>query len=78
VIDRVYVAEGKPIRAKEPIVSLAPDERSVSEALLALRFVGGREDVGAINDYTKNMSEKIKAEAALTVKTIESRVAGGK
>ena len=77
-IDRVFVAEGKPLRASEPIASLAPDGRSVSEALRALRFVGGREDMGAITDYTKNMSERVKAEAALTVKTIESRVAGAK
>lgn len=77
-IDSTFGAEGRQVRANEPIVSLAPDERSVSEALLALRFVGGREDLGAIADYTKNMSAKIKTEAALTIKTIESRVAGAK
>lgn len=75
-IDKVFVVEGKQIRVNEPIVSLAPDDRSVSEALLALRFVGGREDVAAIEDSTKNMTGKIKAEAALTVKTIQSRAGG--
>ena len=75
-IDGIFVSEGKPVRINEPILSLAPDDRSVSEALLALRFVGSREDVAAIENYTKNMSAKIKAEAALTVKTIQGRVAG--
>lgn len=73
-IDKIFVSEGKQVRTNDTIVSLAPDDRSVSEALLALRFVGSREDVATIEDYTKNMSAKIKEEAALTVKAIQSRV----
>lgn len=74
-IEKVFVAEGSPVNSKQTIVSIAPDEQSLLEALLALRFVGAREDVATIEGNTRNMSAKIKEQAALTVKTIQSRVA---
>ena len=74
-IEKAFAAEGKPVGANQTLVSIAPDERSISEALLALRFVGAREDVATIQNQTQGMSAKIKEQAALTVKAIQSRVA---
>ncbi|MEP6707282.1 MAG: hypothetical protein ABJC05_07170 [Pyrinomonadaceae bacterium] len=74
-IEKVLVVEGNPVTLNQVIVSIAPDERSVLETLLALRFVGTSEDVATIDRHTRNMSAKIKEQAALTVKAIQSRVA---
>ena len=74
-IEKVFVAEGNPVSSNQTLVSIAPDERSLLEALLALRFVGTGEDVATIEGHTRNMSAKIKEQAALTVKAIQSRVA---
>jgi acetyl/propionyl-CoA carboxylase alpha subunit len=73
-IEKVFVGEGNPVISNQTLISIAPDERSILEALLALRFVGAREDAATIEAQTRNMSAKIKEQAALTVKTIQSRV----
>ena len=77
-IEKVFVGEGSPVSSNQTLVSIAPDERSLLEALLALRFVGSREDVATIEGHTRNMSANIKEQAALTVKAIQSRVANVK
>ncbi|MDX6612451.1 MAG: hypothetical protein QOD75_1637 [Blastocatellia bacterium] len=72
-IEKVLTSEAKRVRSGDGLVSVAPDERSVAEALLALGFVGGTDDVAEIQRLTANMSSKIKEQAALTTKAIQSR-----
>ena len=77
-IDQVFLAEGEPVLANQTVLSLAPDEPSVSEALLALRFAGAREDIAVIEEHTQKLSQGIKEQAALTVKAIQSRAGNTK
>jgi len=74
-IEKVFVSEGTRVRSGDSLVSIGPDERSVAEALLALRFVGTAEDVAKIELRTSGMSSKLKEQAAVTAKAIQSRTA---
>jgi hypothetical protein len=75
-INQVLAPEGTQVKAGEPLLSLAPDSNSVWEALRALYLVGQREDLAEIEKYSRGvegLSERIKEQAALTAKAIESR-----
>lgn len=72
-IEKVFVTEGARVRSGDGLVSIGPDERSVAEALFALGFVGAAEDVATIEQRTSGMSSKLKEQAALTAKAIQSR-----
>lgn len=74
-IAQVFLAEGAPVRAQDKLLSIAPDERGISESLLALRFVGVADDVATIALHTQHMSGKLKEQAALTTKAIQGRAA---
>ncbi|HEX8178262.1 MAG TPA: hypothetical protein VF525_01840 [Pyrinomonadaceae bacterium] len=72
------VAVGAQIVAGQPLVTLAPDEDSVLNALVALRFVATTEDLPEIERYAAGaggLSAESKREAALTVEAIKRRAA---
>jgi hypothetical protein len=72
-IATVFVSEGARVKPGDKLVAIAPDERNVADALVALRFAGAPEDVPTIQALTENMPAKLKEQAALTVKAIQSR-----
>lgn len=75
-IGSVLVSEGAAIRAGDKLFSIAPDESFVYEALRALVVVGEREDLSEVQRFgagVEGMSERVKQQAALTAKAIESR-----
>jgi biotin carboxyl carrier protein len=72
-INGLLIAEGARIKTGDPLASIAPDERGVLESLLALRYAGTNDDVRTIQTLTENMSGKVKEQAALTAKAIQSR-----
>jgi len=75
-ISRVTAREGATVTTGDQILSLAPDADSVENALVALAFVGEREDLKHVERYAQGgegISERVKKQAALTVKAIESR-----
>jgi biotin carboxyl carrier protein len=72
-IEKIVISEGTRVRSGDSLASIAPDERSIAEALLALRFVGSAEDVAEIEIRSSKLSSKLKAQAALTTKAIQSR-----
>lgn len=58
------------------IMTLNPDENSVWEALRGLSLIGGTEDLDVVAAYTsgsQKVSERIKEQAALTARAIQSR-----
>lgn len=77
-IEQLAAATGAQITAGQPLVTLAPDEDSVTNALVALRFVGTVEDLPEVERYAAGvagMSEESKREAALTVEAVKRRAA---
>lgn len=77
-IEKVFVSQSTRVRPGDGLVSIGIDERSVAEVLLALRFVGAAEDVATIEQRTSGMSSKLKEQAALTAKAIQSRTSVSK
>jgi biotin carboxyl carrier protein len=75
LMEKVFSTEGARLKAGDSLVSTAPDEASVMDALLALRFAGEAGDIPAIQTFTQNMSGRVKEQAALTAKAIQSRSA---
>lgn len=72
----VTVNENAAVRAGDKLFSIAPDESFVYEALRALVIVGERDDLPEVQRYSagvEGMSERVKRQAALTAKAIESR-----
>ncbi|MEA2206969.1 MAG: hypothetical protein QOE77_3745 [Blastocatellia bacterium] len=75
LVDKVLVTEGARVKAGDNLASIAPDEASVKDALLALRFAGEVDDIATIQTFTQHMSDGVKEQAALTAKAIQSRSA---
>jgi hypothetical protein len=76
-IERWIATDGAVI-ARQPIVSIAPNQEMVWEALRALYLVGTPEDLPAIDPYARpvpGMSPQIQQQAAETIRAIRSRPA---
>lgn len=69
VQSNAHVAQG------EPLLTIFSDETSVWEALRGLALVGEQDDLKGIEDYLLNtpVTDRIKEQAALTIKSIQSR-----
>ncbi|MGH9882704.1 MAG: HEAT repeat domain-containing protein [Pyrinomonadaceae bacterium] len=75
-VENLMVQSGASVREGELILNLKSDEESVWEALRGLAIIGQAEDVSVIQHYlqeTPSVSERIKEQAALTIKSIQSR-----
>ena len=75
-IGDVRIATGAQVAAGDALLTIAPDESFVYEALRALFLVGEREDLTDVMRYAQGvegMPEQIKQQAAQTAKAIQSR-----
>jgi hypothetical protein len=75
-INGIAAREGASVMAGDNLLSIAPDVDSIESALVALFYVGERDDLPVINRYAQGvegMPERVKAEAAQTASAIESR-----
>lgn len=76
-LDRWLVANGSSVSVGQPIVSLAPSESMVWEALRALYFVGRPGDLPDVDRYAHGaggMSSHIAQQAQATAQAIRSRM----
>jgi hypothetical protein len=77
----VALQTGASVAAGETLLTLSSDEESIWEALRALSLTGNREDLPAVEQYESGSapgpqrSARIKEQAALTAKAIQSRAA---
>ena len=72
----IIVQSGAHVAENEPVMTLVSDEDSVWEALRGLALIGEREDLETVQRYlkTSTVSDRIKDQAALTIKSIQSRL----
>ena len=74
-IHSVSKPNGSEVRSGDEILSLNSDEDSVWEALRGLALIGQPDDIQSIQTYSagNDVADRIKEQAALTVKSIQSR-----
>lgn len=72
-IIRILKTNGSHISAGDEVLNINSDEASVFEALRALAFIGKKEDLPLIQNYTNStsVSNRVREQAALTVKQVE-------
>lgn len=77
-IQSINKRNGSQVATGEEVLSLNSDEGSVYEALRGLSLIGQRSDVPLIQSYAarEDASDRVKQQAQLTVKAVESRGAG--
>jgi Biotin-requiring enzyme/HEAT repeats len=75
-INKIAIANGATIVSGNTILTIDSDANSVWEALRGLALVGQAEDLGEVERYAlgvDSLPERIKEQAALTAKAIQSR-----
>jgi biotin carboxyl carrier protein len=74
-IDQISRANGAQVTEGEEILRLNSDEESVYEALRGLSFIGTKEDLLVVQSFanSSNASDRVREQAKLTAKAIESR-----
>ena len=75
-VDRILVANGSTVSKGDPVLTIKSDEQSIWEALRALSIVGEKDDLPIVERYltgSNSVSDRIKEQAALTAKSIQSR-----
>jgi hypothetical protein len=74
-INKILKTNGSPVSRGEDVLSLNSDEDSVWETLRALSFIGTKEDLALVETYATatDVSPRVKEQAALTMKSIQSR-----
>lgn len=74
-IEHWQVADGANVGAGQPVVSIAPSEAEVWEALRALYLIGQPQDLPAIGQIAQdpNSSSRIRQQATTTAEAIRSR-----
>ena len=74
-LERVLAPIGSQVPAGTGLVTINSDEDSVWEALRALALVGEKDDLPLVERYAQDtaQSDRIKQQASLTVKAIQSR-----
>lgn len=83
-VERVALPQGSTVNAGETLVMVSSDEESIWEALRGLSLVGDKDDLPVLEQYERGQapgpirSDRIKEQAALTAKTIRSRVVENK
>jgi hypothetical protein len=76
-IEKALLREGDEVRAGQEIFVLAPDVRSVEDALVGLRRLGEQEDLTEVERYARGvpgMPSRTKELAAQTAEAIKRRV----
>lgn len=77
-VSRIAVASGADIAANAEIATIEPSSEQIWEALRALYLVGEPDDLPAIRAYERDTSEipdRLRQQAILTEKSIQSRAA---
>lgn len=76
-INSIVMREGAAVVVGDNILSIAPDVETVENALVGLSYVGTGEDLPLIERYAQEgaegMDPRLKEQAALTAKAIQSR-----
>ena len=76
-IEQVAAGPGAQLVAGQPFVTLAPDEDSLVNALVGLRYVGAAEDLAEVERYAfargPSVAAEVQKEAALTAEAIKRR-----
>lgn len=74
-INSVSKQTGSEVKSSDEILSLNSDEDSVWEALRGLALIGQASDIGPIQTYSSqpDVANRIKEQANLTVRSIQSR-----
>ena len=72
-INKISKTNGAQVSSGDEVMNINSDEASVWEALRALTIIGTTEDLPAIQNYAASSSSRIKQQAELTVKAIQSR-----
>jgi HEAT repeats len=75
-LERIVAPVGSKVVVGAPVITINSDEDSLWEALRGFALIGEPQDVPAIEPYTKDsaaISERMRQQAALTIKAIQSR-----
>jgi len=75
-VDRLLVANGANVSQANPVLTMKSDEQSIWESLRGLAVVGTKEDLPFVERYAngdEQVSDRLKAQAALTVNAIKGR-----
>jgi HEAT repeats len=75
-IETIAIQSGANISVSDEILTLSSDEESVWEALRGLALIGKKEDIALIQHYLDSngsLKDRLKQQAALTIKSIQSR-----
>lgn len=74
-LERILSLPGTQVSAGTGLVTINSDEGSVWEAFRALALIGEKEDLALVERYAQDaaQSDRIKQQAALTAKAIQSR-----
>ena len=75
-IEKVLAPNGSRVNAGDTVLTITSDAESIWEALRGLSLVGQAEDLPEIERYARgvdSLPDRIKEQAALTVKAIQSR-----
>src|SRR6266850_4543317 len=76
-VENVVAENGSKVKQGDLLLTLKSDEQSVWEALRGLALIGEEDDLPAVQRYTQDsgsVSKRIKEQATLTAKAIQSRV----
>ncbi len=75
-LERILAPGGTKVVPGVPLLTISSDEDSVWEALRGLALIGAPEDLPLVERYARDsaQSDRINQQAALTGKTIESRI----
>jgi hypothetical protein len=80
-VERLAAPTGAIVAAGETLLTLTSDEESVWESLRGLSLVGDKDDLTVLEQYERGTApgpqraDRIKKQAALTAKAIQSRIA---
>lgn len=72
-VNKILKPNGSQVATGDELITLNSDEASVFEALRALAIIGTKEDLPLIRNYTESSSARLKEQANLTIKSIQSR-----
>jgi hypothetical protein len=72
-INKMLKTNGAQVSAGDEVLELNSDEASVSESLRALTIIGTKEDLPVVQSYSSSPSKRIREQADLTAKVLQSR-----
>ena len=72
-INKILKSNGAQVSAGDEVLNLNSDESSVWEALRALTIIGTKEDLPVVQSYVSSPTKRIREQADLTAKILQSR-----